>query len=87
MEKILNLVFFKDIRKFLYDENFHLMVIQKNEEFYIHELNHNFNGYNSILRDYLCYNFDKLKDYNKVYVKNSVISFKQLNNKIYVLKK
>ena len=56
------------------------MVIQKNEEFYFHELNHNFNGYNSILGDYLCYNFDKLKDYNKVYVKNSVVSFRQLNN-------
>lgn len=87
MNKILNVVFYKDIKKVLYDENFHFIIVKKDNDFYISKITSNFNIFNSCLKNYACYDYDKLKDFNKILIKNNVVNLIKKNDKIYTLKK
>lgn len=87
MNKILNVVFYKDIKKVLYDEKFNLIVVKKDNDFYISEIDLDLNTFNSYLKNYVCYDYDKLKDFNKICVKDYVVNLIKKEDKIYTLKK
>lgn len=87
MRKILNIVFYKDINKYLHQEKLNLFVVIKDNEYYVKELRPDFNYYQTSLKDYLCYNYDELSIYNKLITEDKVINLININNNVYVKKK
>ena len=81
MRKVLNIVFYKDIKKYLYQEKLNLFVLIKDNEYYVKELRPDFNYYQTSLKDYLCYNYDELSIYNKIVEENVVLPDKKEENK------
>ena len=75
MKERINLLFFKDINRFLGCEKFEYMVIEDNEIFTIKPLPPVFNEYSSILRSYLAYDYDNLSEMHKNLYKNQYKSF------------
>lgn len=94
MSKKLNLLFFRDINNYLKNENFEYLAVKKDVYWDIKPLPLTFNGYSSILKDYMAYNYDNLSDLHKELYKNNYKSFAHLENnnykedvKIYNIKK
>ena len=87
MEKILNLVFYKDIRKHLYQEKLSFLVVIKDDKYYVRELEPNFNCYKTCLNDYLCYDYDTLSLYNRLITENNVVNLINVKENIYIKKK
>ena len=77
MKDILNLLFYKDINKFLKDEQIKYLVVHDNMNYIINELPIFYNGYMSALKNYLAYNYDELNFINKEIYKNYYVSFKK----------
>lgn len=94
MKENINLLFYMDIYKHLPNENYDYYVVEKDGKFIINSLPPTFNSYNSILKQYLAYDFDNLSEVHKTLFYNKKIELNvvdkniyERNNKIYTLKK
>lgn len=83
MKDILNLLFYKDINKFLKNQNFEYLAVEEDEEVIVNPLPPIFNEYSVILKEYLCYDYDKLSEVNKEIYKNRFKRLKKVRDNQY----
>ncbi len=94
MKEKLNILMYRDIKKFLVGEKTKYIIIQENNVFNIRELPIPFNEKRSFLKKYLAYDYDTLSVFYQLMYENKCLSLNNIENnkyelddKIYQLKK
>lgn len=84
MKDEIRILYLKDTLKYLSNENLkYLVFINDDNNYVLNPTPPCFNGHLSALKDYLCYDYDKLSDINKKLYINSYIQLKRVNDNIY----
>lgn len=94
MKKNLNILLYRDLKKFLISENITYVVVEEDGYFFVKEIPIVFNEHFSFLKPYMGYDYDNLNQYHKDIYKNQYLALEHIENnkyqektKIYQLKK
>lgn len=94
MKTKLNVLLYKDIKKFLISENINYVVVEENGYFFVKEIPIVFNEHFSFLKQYMAYDYDNLLSHHKEIYQNQYLSLEHIEDnkyqkatKVYQLKK